>query len=169
VQVLALTAMEPPVSLSAEHVRDEKVKVLRGVMPIQLSDVVLGQVRFRVSLSCVLSLNSSTIQNYAQFEGYKDDPDVPNDSVTPTYAAAVLRIRNPRWDGVPFILKCGKGLNERKAEIRIQLRDVPGRLFTAAQPNEIVVWPVCFCSLLCAWLTNGVRVRSACSPTRRST
>lgn len=42
-------------------------------------------------------------------EGYLDDPTVPNDSVTPTYALGVLKINNERWDGVPFILKCGKG------------------------------------------------------------
>ena len=55
-------------------------------------------------------------------EGYLDDPTVPKGSVTPTYAAAVLRINNERWDGVPFILRCGKALNERKAEVRIQYR-----------------------------------------------
>ena len=50
-------------------------------------------------------------------------------SVTPTYAAAVLRLNNERWDGVPFILRAGKATNERKAEIRIQYRDVPGDIF----------------------------------------
>ena len=64
---------------------------------------------------------------------------MPADSITPTYAAVVLRIHNQRWDGVPFILKCGKGLNERKAEVRIQFREVPGGMFDSAQPNELVV------------------------------
>ena len=49
--------------------------------------------------------------------------------MTPTYAAAVLRLNNERWDGVPFILRAGKATNERKAEIRIQYRDVPGDIF----------------------------------------
>ena len=51
-------------------------------------------------------------------KGYLDDPTVPKGSVTPTYAAAVLRINNERWEGVPFILRSGKALNERKAEVR---------------------------------------------------
>ena len=49
--------------------------------------------------------------------------------MTPTYAAAVLRLNNERWDGVPFILRAGKATNERKAEVRIQYRDVPGDIF----------------------------------------
>ena len=61
--------------------------------------------------------------------GYLDDPTVPAGSVTPTYAAAVLRLNNERWDGVPFILRAGKATNERKAEVRIQYRDVPGDIF----------------------------------------
>jgi len=115
-QIFALIAMEPPVRLSAEYVRDEKVKVLRACHPISLDDVVVGQ-----------------------FEGYLDDPDVPNDSVTPTYCSAVLHIHNQRWDGVPFILKCGKGLNERKTEVRIQFKSVPGCLFPNSQRNELVL------------------------------
>eukprot|EP00731_Ephydatia_muelleri_P001953 Em0001g1953a len=61
-------------------------------------------------------------------------------SVTPTFATAVLHIKNERWDGVPFILRCGKALNERKAEIRIQFRDVPGDIFPGkARRNELVI------------------------------
>lgn len=56
-----------------------------------------------------------------------DDPTVPAGSNTPTYALAVLHIKNERWDGVPFILRCGKALNERKAEVRIQYHDVAGK------------------------------------------
>lgn len=52
---------------------------------------------------------------------------MPAGSTTPTYALAVLRIKNERWDGVPFILRCGKALNERKAEVRIQYHDVAGK------------------------------------------
>eukprot|EP00698_Gefionella_okellyi_P022357 TRINITY_DN739_c0_g1_i1.p1 TRINITY_DN739_c0_g1~~TRINITY_DN739_c0_g1_i1.p1 ORF type:complete len:417 (-),score=79.61 TRINITY_DN739_c0_g1_i1:94-1344(-) len=115
-QMLALIAMEPPVRLTAEYVRDEKVKVLRACAPIVVEDVVTGQ-----------------------FEGYKDDPDVPEDSITPTFATAVVRINNLRWEGVPFILKCGKGLNERKAEVRIQFKNVPGSPFRGAVRNELVL------------------------------
>ncbi|KAG6412778.1 hypothetical protein SASPL_125466 [Salvia splendens] len=105
-QVLCLVAMEKPVSLKPEHIRDEKVKVLQSVLPIKDEEVVLGQ-----------------------YEGYKDDPTVPDDSNTPTFATAILHIHNERWEGVPFILKAGKALNSRKAEIRVQFKDVPGDIF----------------------------------------
>ncbi|KAJ6860473.1 hypothetical protein NC651_036764 [Populus alba x Populus x berolinensis] len=103
-QVLCLVAMEKPVSLKPEHIRDEKVKVLQSVLPIKDEEVVLGQ-----------------------YEGYRDDPTVPDHSNTPTFATVVLRIHNERWEGVPFILKAGKALNSRKAEIRVQFKDVPGQ------------------------------------------
>ena len=66
--------------------------------------------------------------------------DLPSGSVTPTYAAAVLRINNERWDGVPFFLCAGKAMNERKAEIRIQFCDVPEGIFQGeAVRNELVI------------------------------
>jgi glucose-6-phosphate 1-dehydrogenase len=68
-----------------------------------------------------------------------EDPTVSKDSITPTFATAVIHIHNPRWKGVPFILKCGKGLNERKAEIRIQFQDAPNCLFKNLARNELVI------------------------------
>ncbi|PON95275.1 glucose-6-phosphate dehydrogenase [Trema orientale] len=103
-QVLCLVAMEKPISLKPEHIRDEKVKVLQSVLPINDDEVVLGQ-----------------------YDGYRDDPTVPDNSNTPTFATVVLRIHNERWEGVPFIVKAGKALNSRKAEIRVQFKDVPGK------------------------------------------
>jgi len=123
-QILALVGMEPPVSLSAEDVRDEKVKLLRSTSPIILDDVVIGQY-----------IASSDGKN----KGYLDDQTVPSGSTTPTFATAVLHVNNPRWQGVPFILKCGKALNERKAEIRIQFESSPANLFPNAAPNELVL------------------------------
>lgn len=67
---------------------------------------------------------------------YTDDEEVPDDSVTPTFATAVLYVQNSRWYGVPFILKCGKALNERKAEIRVQFKEPPNMLFSNASANE---------------------------------
>jgi glucose-6-phosphate 1-dehydrogenase len=92
--------------------------VLRAVQPIRDEDVVLGQ-----------------------YEGYKDDPTVPKDSVTPTFASIILRINNERWDGVPFIMKAGKALDSRKAEIRVQFKDVPGDIFKCQKQgrNEFVM------------------------------
>lgn len=86
--MLALTAMEPPVSLGAEDVRDEKVKVLRSMSPIKLEDIVVGQ------------YGAGKDQ-----KAYLEEPDVPKDSTTPTFATAVAFINNTRWSGVPFFLK----------------------------------------------------------------
>ncbi len=120
-QIFALVAMEPPVSLAAEDVRDEKTKVLRATAPVSRDDVVVGQ-----------------YASDGKHEGYLDHFDVPKDSTTPTFAAAVLRVTNDRWRGVPFFLKCGKALNERKAEVRVQFRDA-SPLFPNLARNELVV------------------------------
>jgi glucose-6-phosphate 1-dehydrogenase len=117
-QVLSLVAMEKPLSLGPEHVRDEKVKLLKAIRPPEDEDVVLGQ-----------------------YQGYKDDPGVPKDSNTPTFAQLVLHINNERWDGVPFIVKAGKALDSKKVEIRVQFRDVPGDIFKCKRQgrNEFVM------------------------------
>ncbi|GKV18311.1 hypothetical protein SLEP1_g28711 [Rubroshorea leprosula] len=115
-QILALFAMETPVSLAAEDIRNEKVKVLRSMRPLQLEDVVVGQYKG----------HSKGAKSYP---GYTDDPTVSNDSLTPTFAAAALFINNARWDGVPFLMKAGKALNTKRAEIRVQFRHVPGNLY----------------------------------------
>ncbi|KAK4377092.1 hypothetical protein RND71_003388 [Anisodus tanguticus] len=115
-QILALFAMETPVSLDAEDIRNEKVKVLRSMRPLQLDDVVVGQYK-------------SYTKGGATYPGYTDDKTVPKDSLTPTFAAAALFIDNARWDGVPFLMKAGKALHTRSAEIRVQFRHVPGNLY----------------------------------------
>ena len=121
-QVFSLVAMEPPVSLSAEDVRDEKVRVLNCCPPIINEEMITGQ--YTAGLT---------------EKGYTEDPQVPDDSVTPTYAACVIWVNNARWRGVPFILKAGKALNERKAEIRIQFKQNPAPLFPNAPNNELVI------------------------------
>ncbi len=109
-QILSLVAMEPPISNNADEIRNEKVKVLRSIAEIQLDDAILGQY-----------VGNPEGKTDDARKGYLEDPTVPAGSITPTFAACVLRVRNERWDGVPFILKAGKALNERKAEIRIQV------------------------------------------------
>jgi len=128
-QILSLIAMEKPVSTNAEDMRDEKVKALKAIPPIELEDCVLGQYA-----------GNSEGEGDAK-EGYLDDPTVPNDSVTPTYALAVMKIINERWDGVPFIMRAGKALNERKTEVRIQFKDIPGDIYPGGQVqrNELVM------------------------------
>jgi len=128
-QVLCLAAMEKPPSTSPDDIRDEKVKVLKSIPAIVMEDTVLGQ---------YVGNPDATDEDGKQ--GYLDDKTVPAGSVTPTYAAAVLRLNNERWDGVPFILRAGKATNERKAEVRIQYRDVPGDIFQGeAVRNELVL------------------------------
>lgn len=105
-QILSLIAMEKPVSLHPDDIRDEKVKVLKSIRPLNAADVVLGQY--------VANPNGSDEDART---GYLEDPTVPAGSRTPTFALGVLHVRNERWDGVPFILRCGKALNERKAEV----------------------------------------------------
>jgi len=128
-QVLCLAAMEKPPSTSPDDIRDEKVKVLKAIPAIVMEDCVLGQY-----------VGNPEGPDEDSREGYLDDKTVPAGSVTPTYAAAVLRLNNERWDGVPFILRAGKATNERKAEVRIQYRDVPGDIFQGeAVRNELVL------------------------------
>uniref|UniRef100_A0A915E6N9 Glucose-6-phosphate 1-dehydrogenase n=1 Tax=Ditylenchus dipsaci TaxID=166011 RepID=A0A915E6N9_9BILA len=137
-QILSLVAMEKPASLSADDVRNEKVKVLKNIRPVELQDVILGQY-----------VGNPEGEDEDARMSYLDDPTVPNDSVTPTFATALLRVHNERWEGVPFFLRCGKALNERKAEVRIQFKEVAGDIFPAGalkrdelvvrvQPNEAV-------------------------------
>ncbi|XP_051122672.1 glucose-6-phosphate 1-dehydrogenase 2, chloroplastic isoform X2 [Andrographis paniculata] len=115
-QILALFAMETPVSLDGEDIRNEKVKVLRSMRPLHIDDVVIGQYK-------------SHTKGGVSYPGYTDDKTVPKGSLTPTFAAAALFIDNPRWDGVPFLMKAGKALDDRRAEIRVQFRHVPGNLY----------------------------------------
>ncbi|UYV66389.1 G6PD [Cordylochernes scorpioides] len=129
-QILSLVAMEKPVSTSAEHIRDEKVKVLKFIPPVKLEDVVLGQYE---GDPCAPHDDPAS-------QGYLDDPTVPPNSSTPTFALATLFIPNERWEGVPFFLRCGKALNERKAEIRLQFKDVVGDIFEGScKRNELVM------------------------------
>ncbi|KAL7606911.1 glucose-6-phosphate 1-dehydrogenase, chloroplastic [Lactuca sativa] len=115
-QMLAIFAMETPVSLDAEDIRNEKVKVLRSMRPLRLDDVVVGQYK-------------SHTRGGVKYPAYTDDKTVPAGSLTPTFAAAALFIDNARWDGVPFLMKAGKALHDRRAEIRVQFRHVPGNLY----------------------------------------
>lgn len=123
-QVLTLIAMERPVSFSAEDIRDEKVRVLRAMPPIEPKDVIIGQYG--------RSLDGTK-------PSYKEDSSVPKGSRCPTFCSLVAHIKNERWDGVPFIMKAGKALNEPKMEIRIQFKDVTSGIFKDIPRNELVI------------------------------
>ena len=113
-QLLTLTAMEPPHAYEADALRNEKVKVLAAIRPMQAAEITRQTVR-------------------AQYAGYCQEPGVDANSQTPTYAALELFIDNWRWQGVPFYLRSGKKLAEKASEITIQFRDVPHQLFDSIQ------------------------------------
>ncbi|HEY0945481.1 MAG TPA: glucose-6-phosphate dehydrogenase [Opitutaceae bacterium] len=118
-QLLALTAMEPPVSLDAEAVRDEKVKVLKAIQPLNLGpegDVARAQY-------------ASGMIGGKQVKGYLEEEGIAPKSGTETYAGIRLSINNWRWQGVPFYLRSGKRMARRVTEIAVQFKRPPGTLF----------------------------------------
>ena len=132
-QIFSLIAMELPVSLKAEDIVNEKVKLLKQSLPAKLANTLLGQY----------------IKNEKE-EGYRDDPTVSNDSRTETYALVKLFVNNKRWAGVPFYLESGKAMPESKAEIIINFKNTPGNIFqkstesnsshpTTAENNQLVI------------------------------
>ena len=98
-QLLSNLAMEPPPRMDSESLRDEKVKVLKAIPPLQADDIVRGQ-----------------------FRGYRQEPGVAADSQVETYAAVRLRIESMRWQGVPFYIRTGKCLPVTSTEVIIRLR-----------------------------------------------
>jgi glucose-6-phosphate 1-dehydrogenase len=124
-QILSLVAMEPPVALDANAVRDEKVKAVRAIHPITRDQAPTATVR-------------------GQYEGYRGEEGVKPDSATETYAALRLQLDNWRWGGVPFFLRAGKALPRRVTEVAIQFRSIPQVLFAkmerqAVRPNVLVI------------------------------
>jgi glucose-6-phosphate 1-dehydrogenase len=121
-QVLSLIAMEPPVSLEAESVRDEKVKLLKSIRPLTPADVAKQVVRGQYFAGMV---------NGQPRPGYRQETKVKTDSNVETYVAIKLLIDNWRWSGVPFYLRTGKNLPMSASEVRIQFRPTPNVLFAA--------------------------------------
>lgn len=130
-QILALVAMEPPSKLDSAKIAAEKARVLRLVRPPSPADFVVGQ------------YSAAGGDNNKKYPGYVDDPGVPNDSLTPTYAVTRLQIDCPRWDGVPFVISAGKGVDAKMTEVRIHFRDVPSDMFcgddVCPQANQLVI------------------------------
>jgi glucose-6-phosphate 1-dehydrogenase len=121
-QVLSLIAMEPPVSLEAESVRDEKVKLLKSIRPLTPEDVAKQIVRGQYFAGQV---------GEQMRPGYRQETKVKHDSNVETYVALKLQIDNWRWSGVPFYLRTGKNLPQSASEVRIQFRPTPNVLFAA--------------------------------------
>ncbi|RAK58190.1 glucose-6-phosphate dehydrogenase [Phenylobacterium deserti] len=124
-QLLCLIAMEPPAEFTPEAVRDQKVKVLRSLRPLEPQEAARGQY-------------VSGALDGANAPAYADERGSP--SGTETYVALTARIDNWRWSGVPFYLRTGKRLPERRTEIVVQFRPVPHALFSGElEPNQLVI------------------------------
>jgi glucose-6-phosphate 1-dehydrogenase len=121
-QVLALAAMEPPVSLEAESIRDEKVKLLKSIRLLHPSQVAGAVVRGQYT--------AGEIDGQPR-PAYRQEPKVNPDSSVETYVAMKLFIDNWRWSGVPFYLRFGKNLPLSASEVRVQFRPTPHVLFAA--------------------------------------
>jgi len=134
-QLLTLLCMEPPVSFSADDVRDEKAKVLHAIHPPEPEQVPEIVVRAQYDSGMV---------GGEEVPGYLDEEGVPDDSHTATYVALKLKVDNWRWAGVPIYLRTGKRLSRKVTEIAVVLKPVPHLAFEAegsvgVQPNQIVL------------------------------
>ena len=133
-QLLTLVAMEPPATLDAEALRDEKVKVLRAVRLLSTDTVDEHVVRGQYGPGWI---------GATEVAGYRSEPEVEAASETETFVAARFEIDDWRWAGVPFYLRAGKRLPKRATEIAIQFKDVPQRLFSpsseTSEPNMLVI------------------------------
>jgi glucose-6-phosphate 1-dehydrogenase len=133
-QVLSLVAMEPPASLSAEDVRDEKIKAMHSAREFTPE---------RVRRECVRGQYGAGSIGGKPVPGYREEKGVAPDSTTETYAMVTMWFDNWRWSGVPFYIRSGKRLAKRATEIAIQFRAVPHQLFGKAtedlSPNQLVI------------------------------
>ncbi len=127
-QLLSLTAMEPPVSLDPEAIRDEKVKLLKAIQPLNLGEKDADVVRAQYAEGLV---------GGKKVPGYTHEDGVAADSATETYAALRLTINNWRWSGVPFYMRSGKRLARRVSEIAVQFKRPPGILFSDAERFDL--------------------------------
>ncbi len=126
-QVLSLIAMEPPVSLHAESIRSEKVKLLQSITPLTAESVRRQAVRGQYFAGS---------HGGEPRKGYRQEEKVSSDSHVETFVALKLFIDNWRWSGVPFYLRTGKNLPVRASEVRVQFRPTPNVLFAAQATPE---------------------------------
>jgi glucose-6-phosphate 1-dehydrogenase len=115
-QLLCITAIEPPVNYDAESLRLETDKVLKSVCPLKKENFILGQY-------------SAGEINGKKVKGYREEENVAKDSMVPTFAAVKLHIDNWRWAGVPFYLRTGKRMKNMFAEVKIKFKATPHLMF----------------------------------------
>lgn len=130
-QLLTLTAMEVPAAFEADAIRDEKVKVLKSIAPLNREGVIFGQ------------YEEGHVHD-KKVPGYLDEEGVPHDSVTETFIALQLQIDSWRWQGVPFYLRTGKRLDRRLTKIVVNFRTAPVSLFPRhrnrnIRPNRLIL------------------------------
>ncbi len=143
-QLLCIVAMEPPISMDADNVRDEKLKVLRSLEPLTPETVIKNVVRGQYQAG---NIDGSPVAGYLQ------EPGIPADSRTETFVALKARINNWRWAGVPFYLRTGKRMHDHVSEVVInffgvphpifphsQEAEIPNRLYIRLQPQEAIEW-----------------------------
>jgi glucose-6-phosphate 1-dehydrogenase len=119
-QLLALTAMDPPSLFEADRVRDEKTEVFQALRPLPIE---------RIEENLVLGQYGPGTIGGKRIPGYREEPGVDPDSVTPTFALMRVHVDNWRWQGVPFYLMSGKRLANKLTEIVIQFKEVPHSMF----------------------------------------
>jgi glucose-6-phosphate 1-dehydrogenase len=123
-QLVAMTAMEPPVSFDAEDIRAKKAEMFKAIHPLSLSDVVRGQY-------------DNGIVGDQKVKAYRAEDNVSSESAVETYCAMRLQIDNWRWAGVPFYLRTGKRLTKRYTEIAIRFKRAPYALFRETPVDEL--------------------------------
>jgi glucose-6-phosphate 1-dehydrogenase len=133
-QLLALTAMEPPLAFDADSVREQKVQVFRSIRPMSVEDAARFTVRGQYGSGMI---------DGKRVPGYRQEPGVNPSSITETYAAVRFQIENWRWAGVPFYIRTGKRLARNLTEIRVHLKPTPQALFASTSsviaPNVITI------------------------------
>lgn len=133
-QIVSLLAMEPPIRLSTDEIRSEKVKVLRALRPIQTNEVHQYFVRGQYGQGKI---------NGIDVPAYREEPMVHPDSNTETFVAGKLLIDNFRWAGVPFYIRTGKRMQSKSTKIVVQFKDIPMNLYyrngSSLNPNLLVI------------------------------
>lgn len=134
-QLLTITAMEPPVAFDADAVREEKVKVLRAMRPMSVAEVAAKTVRGQYGRG---EINSTPVP------GYREEPSIDSVSSTETFAAVEFYVDSWRWHGVPFYVRTGKRLGGSITEVILHFKDTPHTLFThvpewQTAPNQITL------------------------------
>ena len=127
-QLLALTAMEPPIEFEADSVRGQKVQVLKSIRPMTVAEVAKRTVRGQYGAGEIAG---------QPVRGYREEPGVKKDSVAETYAAVEFYVDNWRWAGVPFYIRTGKRLPRQVSEIRVHFKRTPQALFSATPYEQL--------------------------------